>query len=69
MIAGYRTYDSDWMGDGDQMPIDLNHTYELQSHTQKTYEARLSGVASDQKLELDRGRCIGTTRLRISVAT
>ncbi len=32
-IAGYRTYQSDWLGDGDQTPIDLNHTYELRGHT------------------------------------
>src|SRR5262249_25894430 len=36
VIAGYRTYESDWMGDGDQMPIDLNHTYELQGHQQRS---------------------------------
>jgi iron complex outermembrane receptor protein len=55
MIVGYRTYDSDWMGDGDQMPIDLNHTYELQSHDQKSYEARLSGSALGQRLEWTAG--------------
>ena len=55
MIAGYRTYDSDWMGDGDQMPIDLNHTYELQSHTQRSLEARLSGQAIGTKLNWTAG--------------
>jgi iron complex outermembrane receptor protein len=49
-IAGYRTYESDWMGDGDQMPIDLNHTYELQSHEQWTLEARLQGALFDERL-------------------
>lgn len=55
MIAGYRTYDSDWMGDGDQMPIDLNHTYELQSHTQRSLEARVSGQAVGTKLNWTAG--------------
>jgi iron complex outermembrane receptor protein len=55
VIAGYRTYQSDWMADGDQMPIDLNHTYNLQSHEQKTIEARLSGEAFDKKLEWTAG--------------
>jgi iron complex outermembrane receptor protein len=47
-IVGYRTYQIDWMGDGDQMPIDLNHTYELQGHKQWSYEARLSGTAFEK---------------------
>jgi iron complex outermembrane receptor protein len=55
VIAGYRTYDSDWMGDGDQMPIDLNHTYELQSHTQRSLEARVSGQAIGTKLNWTAG--------------
>lgn len=37
MVLAYQTYESDWMADGDQMPIDLNHTYNLQGHWQKTY--------------------------------
>jgi iron complex outermembrane receptor protein len=55
VIAGYRTYQSDWMADGDQLPIDLNHTYNLQGHEQTTLEARLSGEAFDQKLEWTAG--------------
>jgi len=55
LIAGYRTYQSDWMADGDQMPIDLNHTYNLQGHEQVTLEARLSGEAFDSKLEWTAG--------------
>ncbi len=51
VIAGYRTYEIDWMGDGDQMPIDLNHTYNLQGHWQKSLEARLSGENFGKKLE------------------
>jgi len=50
VIAGYRTYESDWMGDGDQLPIDLNHTYELQGHTQRSLEARISGAAISDRL-------------------
>jgi iron complex outermembrane receptor protein len=49
VVAGYRTYEIDWMGDGDQMPIDLNHTYNLQGHWQKSIEARLSGELFDNK--------------------
>ena len=49
-IVGYRDYQIDWMGDGDQMPIDLNHTYVLQSHDQISYEGRLSGMQLDDKL-------------------
>ncbi|MET0291175.1 MAG: TonB-dependent receptor, partial [Steroidobacteraceae bacterium] len=55
LIAGYRTYEADWMGDGDQMPIDLNHTYVLQGHWQKSLEARLSGVLFDKKLDWTAG--------------
>jgi iron complex outermembrane recepter protein len=55
MIVGYRTYDVDWMADGDQIPIDLNHTYNLQSHDQKTYEVRLSGSAIGKRLEWTTG--------------
>lgn len=55
LIVGYRTYESDWMADGDQMPIDLNHTYNLQGHWQTSYEARLSGEALDKKLEWTAG--------------
>lgn len=55
VIAAYRTYDIDWMGDGDQMPIDLNHTYVLQNHTQKSYEARLSGTALGSRLQWTTG--------------
>ncbi|MBK6672719.1 MAG: TonB-dependent receptor [Proteobacteria bacterium] len=55
VIAGYRTYQSDWMADGDQLPIDLNHTYNLQGHEQTTLEARLSGEAFDGKLEWTAG--------------
>lgn len=55
LILGYRTYDSDWMGDGDQMPIDLNHTYELQSHKQYSVETRLSGTAIANRLEWTAG--------------
>jgi iron complex outermembrane recepter protein len=54
-IVGYRTYESDWMGDGDQMPIDLNHTYELQSHDQVTLEARLQGTLFDDRLDWTAG--------------
>lgn len=54
-IAGYRTYESDWMGDGDQMPIDLNHTYELQSHDQTTLEARLQGSLFGERLDWTAG--------------
>jgi iron complex outermembrane recepter protein len=54
-VVGYRTYQIDWMGDGDQMPIDLNHTYELQGHEQYSYEARLSGEAFASKLEWTAG--------------
>ncbi len=56
VIAGYRTYETDWMADGDQMPIDLNHTYNLQGHWQKSIEARLSGVAFDKKVDWTVGR-------------
>ena len=55
VIAGFRTYSSDWMGDGDEMPIDLNHTYELQDHTQKSLEARLSGAAINNRLNWTTG--------------
>ncbi len=55
LILGYRTYESDWMADGDQMPIDLNHTYNLQGHWQKSIEARLSGESFDKKLEWTTG--------------
>jgi len=55
VIAGYRTYESDWMGDGDQMPIDLNHTYELQGHTQRSLETRLSGQAIGSRLNWTAG--------------
>ncbi|MEO6185682.1 MAG: TonB-dependent receptor [Steroidobacteraceae bacterium] len=55
MITSYRTYQIDWMGDGDQMPIDLNHTYNLQGHKQKTIEARLSGEAFNDKLDWTSG--------------
>jgi len=48
-IASYRDYQIDWMGDGDQMPFDLNHTYVLQGHHQESYEARLSGTAFAEK--------------------
>ncbi len=48
IIVGYRKYESDWMGDGDQMPIDLNHTYNLQGHNQWSYEARLTGRLFDR---------------------
>jgi iron complex outermembrane recepter protein len=50
LIVGYRDYQIDWMADGDQMPIDLNHTYVLQGHDQTSYEARLSGGLFDKKL-------------------
>ncbi len=55
LITGYRTYQIDWMGDGDQMPIDLNHTYNLQGHDQWSYEARLSGQAFGNKLDWTTG--------------
>ena len=55
VIAGYRTYESDWMGDGDEMPIDLNHTYELQGHTQRSLEARVSGQTFGSKLNWTAG--------------
>jgi iron complex outermembrane recepter protein len=55
LILGYRTYESDWMADGDQMPIDLNHTYNLQGHSQKTYEARLSGEVFEEKMDWTAG--------------
>ena len=55
VIAGFRTYESDWMGDGDQMPIDLNHTYELQGHTQRSLEARVSGEAIGTRLNWTAG--------------
>jgi iron complex outermembrane receptor protein len=51
LIAAYRDYQIDWMGDGDQMPIDLNHTYVLQGHDQTSIEARLSGATlADNRL-------------------
>ena len=50
VIVGYREYQIDWMADGDQMPIDLNHTYNLQGHEQKSIEARLSGLTMADKL-------------------
>ena len=55
VIAAHRTYESDWMGDGDQMPFDLNHTYNLQSHTQRSLEARLSGAAISGRLNWTAG--------------
>jgi iron complex outermembrane recepter protein len=45
VIAGYREYQIDWLGDGDNMPFDLNHTYNLQGHDQTSIEARLTGTA------------------------
>lgn len=50
LIAAYRKYEIDWMGDGDQMPIDLNHTYVLQTHDQTSVEARLSGATFGDRL-------------------
>ena len=50
LIAAYRKYEIDWMGDGDQMPIDLNHTYVLQTHDQTSVEGRLSGAAIADRL-------------------
>jgi iron complex outermembrane receptor protein len=55
VIGGYRTYESDWMGDGDQMPIDLNHTFQRQRHKQGSLEARLNGVAIGSKLNWTTG--------------
>jgi len=55
VVVGYRTYQIDWMGDGDQLPIDLNHTYELQGHKQWSYEARLSGTSLADKLDWTAG--------------
>ncbi len=55
LVVGYRDYQIDWMGDGDQMPIDLNHTYVLQGHNQTSYEARLSGTLFDKKLDWTAG--------------
>ena len=37
------------------MPIDLNHTYELQGHTQRSLEARVSGQAIGSKLNWTAG--------------
>ncbi len=59
VILGYRTYESDWMGDGDQMPIDLNHTYELQSHRQKTGKRGSRACCSTRSSNGPRAR-IGT---------
>jgi iron complex outermembrane receptor protein len=55
MVVGYRTYDSSWMGDGDNLPIDLNHTYELQGHEQWSYEGRLAGNLFDGRIEWTTG--------------
>jgi iron complex outermembrane receptor protein len=65
VITGYRTYQADWMGDGDQMPIDLNHTYVRQGHRQNSVEVRLSGAAFDKKLDWTTGayRYDATSRL------
>jgi iron complex outermembrane receptor protein len=54
-IAGYRDYQIDWMGDGDQMPFDLNHTYVLQGHNQTSLEARLNGLALGERLNWTAG--------------
>ncbi|MEJ1963142.1 MAG: TonB-dependent receptor [Gammaproteobacteria bacterium] len=54
-IVGFRTYESDWMGDGDEIPLDINHTYELQGHKQWSFETRLSGVLFDKRLEWTTG--------------
>jgi iron complex outermembrane receptor protein len=55
LIGAYRTYDSIWLGDGDDLPFDLNHTYNEQSHEQTTLEAQLTGQAFDSRFDWTTG--------------
>ncbi len=50
-IGAYRTYESNWLGNGALMPIDLHNTYNEQGHDQKTFELRLTGKAIDNRLD------------------
>ena len=54
-MAAYRTYDLDFLGDGDLIPLDLNQTYNVQEHEQTTVEARLSGSLFDKRLDWTAG--------------
>ena len=52
-IVSYRTYDSDWVSDGDLTPLDIETatTHNIQTHSQTTVELQLSGVLLDEALE------------------
>ncbi len=54
-IGAYRTYSSVWLGDGDLMPFDLNHTYNEQNHKQTTLEAQFSGQLFSDRLDWTTG--------------
>ena len=55
VIAAYRTYTSNWLGDGDLMPLDLNQTYNEQEHKQTTFEVQLSGQLFADRLDWTTG--------------
>ncbi len=55
LIGAYRTYDNDWLANAAVMPIDLHNTLQLQSHEQKTLEARLNGQAFSKRLDWTAG--------------
>ena len=55
IIGAYRTYKSNWLGDGDLMPFDLNHTYNEQRHEQTTLEAQFSGALFSNRLDWTTG--------------
>ena len=54
-IGAYRTYDSNWLGTLQLMPIDLHNTYNEQHHAQKTFELRLTGNLIDNRLDWTAG--------------
>ena len=51
LLGAYRTYNTTWINDSDNMPFELTQTNYLQEHKQYQAEARLDGVLLADKLD------------------
>ncbi len=55
VLGSYRTYNTTWVNDSDEMPFELTQTNYLQQHEQSQLEAQLTGSLLDDKLQWTSG--------------
>jgi len=64
LVAGYRTYEANWINDSDLTPFGLTQTNNLQEHLQRQIELQVSGLLAADRLEWTTGLFFYNSRSR-----